>query len=208
MPISVDCLCGNRFRVADQHAGKKGKCPACGKAVLVPLDAAPGASQVTGKKVAPAVPESIPNRELPEETREAALASLPGWCRAFLKFDILWSWLVLALAIVAMVVVDRSRTGVIVRDKDWPAIGLFVALLKSIANLRLLRRHKSSIWFGVAALSLTLIEQWVRADENTHPRWLYALLIVGSLAYDGLYIFAVLRVRQAIKSESLGKSLA
>ncbi len=121
-----------------------------------------------------------------------------------MTFDVLWSWLVLALVIVAMVVVDRSREGVIVHSKEWVGVGLFVALVTSIANLRLLRLDKSSVWFGAFALGLTLIEQWVRAEENTHPQWLFVLLIVGSLAYDGLYVLSVLRVRKAIQEERLG----
>ena len=206
MAISVSCKCGKRFRVADQHAGKKGKCPSCGNGVTIPLASA---EEVAVILPAPDFTAASPARgtppELPKENaRATGPARLPGWCRAFLTFDVLWSWLVVALAFVAMVVVDRSRAGVIIRDKEWPVVGLFVALLTSVANLRLLKRHKSGVWFGAFALGLTLIEQWVRADENTHPQWLFVLLIVGSLAYDGLYVLSVIRVRKTIQEERLG----
>jgi DNA-directed RNA polymerase subunit RPC12/RpoP len=37
MPIRVVCLaCGKKFSVADQHAGKRGKCPACSAKITVP----------------------------------------------------------------------------------------------------------------------------------------------------------------------------
>lgn len=36
MSITVNCSCGGRFRVGDQHAGKKIKCPKCAGALQVP----------------------------------------------------------------------------------------------------------------------------------------------------------------------------
>jgi hypothetical protein len=36
MPIAFDCACGKAFRVPDEHAGKRTKCPACGGALTVP----------------------------------------------------------------------------------------------------------------------------------------------------------------------------
>lgn len=56
MSITVNCTCGGRFRVGDQHAGKKIKCPKCAGAVQVPEEtdeaaAEPvAASQGTDKK--------------------------------------------------------------------------------------------------------------------------------------------------------------
>lgn len=48
MPIRVNCECGKSFAVADQYAGKKGKCPGCGHVVQVPAGAvaAVGASSI------------------------------------------------------------------------------------------------------------------------------------------------------------------
>jgi hypothetical protein len=48
MPIAFDCACGKPFSVADEYAGKRTKCPACGGPLTVPT---------------PAVPESSPEDE-------------------------------------------------------------------------------------------------------------------------------------------------
>ncbi len=37
MPLTVICDCGHRFRVADELAGRKGKCSSCGKVLTVPM---------------------------------------------------------------------------------------------------------------------------------------------------------------------------
>ena len=37
MPIRVSCACGERFRVKDSQAGRRGKCPQCGGEVLIPF---------------------------------------------------------------------------------------------------------------------------------------------------------------------------
>jgi ribosomal protein S27E len=36
MPLSIRCDCGKQLRVAEQHAGKRVKCPGCGRTVTVP----------------------------------------------------------------------------------------------------------------------------------------------------------------------------
>jgi hypothetical protein len=36
MPIQFACPCGRAFKVGDEHAGKRTKCPSCGAAVVVP----------------------------------------------------------------------------------------------------------------------------------------------------------------------------
>ena len=40
MPIEFSCECGKGFKVADEFAGKRTKCTACGKPVVVPTPAA------------------------------------------------------------------------------------------------------------------------------------------------------------------------
>ncbi len=40
MPIEFACECGKAYKVADQYAGKRTKCTACGQPVLVPAPAA------------------------------------------------------------------------------------------------------------------------------------------------------------------------
>lgn len=37
MPISVQCACGKKLQVKDELAGKRGKCPACGQVLNIPL---------------------------------------------------------------------------------------------------------------------------------------------------------------------------
>lgn len=41
MPIVLNCACGKTLRVADEHAGKRVKCPGCGAARTVEAPAAP-----------------------------------------------------------------------------------------------------------------------------------------------------------------------
>jgi hypothetical protein len=36
MPIQIDCKCGRRLKVADEHAGKRVRCPACKTTLAVP----------------------------------------------------------------------------------------------------------------------------------------------------------------------------
>ena len=36
MPITFGCACGKQLRVADEYAGRRVKCPACGGATTVP----------------------------------------------------------------------------------------------------------------------------------------------------------------------------
>lgn len=36
MPIELDCPCGRKLTVADEHAGRQGTCPACGKNLDIP----------------------------------------------------------------------------------------------------------------------------------------------------------------------------
>ncbi len=50
MPITVKCECGGKFRVGDQHAGKKIKCPKCSNAVQVPDEAEEAAAEPAGAR--------------------------------------------------------------------------------------------------------------------------------------------------------------
>src|SRR5687768_5574069 len=51
MPIEVSCECGKRLRAPDSSAGRRAKCPGCGRVLQVP--AAPGAPAVGVKAAAP-----------------------------------------------------------------------------------------------------------------------------------------------------------
>jgi hypothetical protein len=37
MPITIPCICGKTLRVADEHAGKRVKCPACQAIATAPV---------------------------------------------------------------------------------------------------------------------------------------------------------------------------
>src|SRR5262245_27992030 len=52
MPISVRCECGKALRARDESAGKKVRCPGCGRAVAVPAGNAEAAAppKPKGKK--------------------------------------------------------------------------------------------------------------------------------------------------------------
>jgi len=45
MPIHFACDCGKQFRVAEEHAGKRSKCPACGITLSVPAAPEPHADE-------------------------------------------------------------------------------------------------------------------------------------------------------------------
>ena len=36
MPIAISCACGKKFSVAEEHAGKRAKCPSCAGALTIP----------------------------------------------------------------------------------------------------------------------------------------------------------------------------
>src|SRR5262245_24263110 len=36
MPINLACACGKQLRVADDFAGRQGRCPACGRLLEIP----------------------------------------------------------------------------------------------------------------------------------------------------------------------------
>lgn len=58
MPISFDCSCGKRFRVKDELAGKRARCPACGTVLVVPV-----ADAVFGDDLEPNPPPPPPAEE-------------------------------------------------------------------------------------------------------------------------------------------------
>ena len=37
MAIEVSCECGKRLRARDELAGRKARCPGCGKSIVVPM---------------------------------------------------------------------------------------------------------------------------------------------------------------------------
>jgi hypothetical protein len=74
MAIDVSCACGRRLRIAEEHAGRQGKCPSCGRTFDLP--AAPpeeviGASEAltTQPALAPKAAEPSAPEEAPPEVR-------------------------------------------------------------------------------------------------------------------------------------------
>jgi phage FluMu protein Com len=63
MPITLNCKCGKILRVADQHAGKRVKCPACQTIHTVPVPApAPEAETEPEFEIIEPAPKTVPSR--------------------------------------------------------------------------------------------------------------------------------------------------
>jgi hypothetical protein len=63
MPIQFECNCGKRLQAKDEHAGKRTKCPACGKTLVIgaaPAPTMPLVDPVAFSKPSPAVPPPPP----------------------------------------------------------------------------------------------------------------------------------------------------
>jgi hypothetical protein len=61
MAIAFSCECGKRFRAKDEHAGKRSKCPVCGRELMIPVQA------VRQSQAAPTCPpEPLPKND-PDE---------------------------------------------------------------------------------------------------------------------------------------------
>jgi hypothetical protein len=52
MPIEFTCECGKAYKVADEYAGKRTKCTACGQPVVVPTPVATSAEEPTDEDAA------------------------------------------------------------------------------------------------------------------------------------------------------------
>lgn len=73
MAISVQCSCGKSFKVGDDKAGMRGKCPACGEVVTVPgaraVAAAPVAAPAQARSSASPRAQAIPANMAPFGTK-------------------------------------------------------------------------------------------------------------------------------------------
>lgn len=76
MPIKFECSCGKRIEAPDAAAGKKGKCPRCGREVLVPT-AAPRTPTSRVPVVAPTVPCASCGREVPASSFDCPFCKAP-----------------------------------------------------------------------------------------------------------------------------------
>ena len=63
MSISFTCDCGKGFTVADEFAGKRTKCPACGAGLTVPAPAAPESEPLSDEDKAFRALEDAPDAE-------------------------------------------------------------------------------------------------------------------------------------------------
>ena len=63
MTIRFRCKCGKAFKVADDFAGKRAKCPKCGVVLVVPKKKPPAPVQPELKPIAPPVPPPTPAPE-------------------------------------------------------------------------------------------------------------------------------------------------
>jgi hypothetical protein len=153
MPITVACNCGKRFRVRDEHAGKRGKCPSCGAAVTIP---APGAeAPQSGARACPAcarplAPEAVlcvncgydtrAGKKLSVRTSVAALEQGKKGRRSYLPDEMRtyrdWDALVYVICVVGAAVGLGAGmlTGFVTIHKGIPqeAWPLTVSLLKAI----------------------------------------------------------------------------
>ncbi|KPJ57728.1 MAG: hypothetical protein AMS16_00925 [Planctomycetes bacterium DG_58] len=75
MPIVVTCECGKVLKVPEEHAGKRGKCPGCGKVITIPT--AESQAPPSPERVAPAPPEAQPTPEAPAPEEKAPPAPPP-----------------------------------------------------------------------------------------------------------------------------------
>lgn len=72
MPIEFSCACGSKLRVKDEFAGRKFKCPSCGKVVQAPM---PEAKPDLFSEDLLAAAESLPAIASPERKPEKRRAS-------------------------------------------------------------------------------------------------------------------------------------
>lgn len=85
MSISVACRCGKKYRVRDEMAGKRAKCPACGKVFTVPRPQLPDdvplidlAAQETAERLSAAESLSASSKPSKKSKKEANLPLIVG----------------------------------------------------------------------------------------------------------------------------------
>lgn len=92
MPILVECPCGKKFRVFDEHGGKRIKCPGCDQGVRVPGPAlAPATPQIIAPEHASIFIPNLDLAELPPPPKR------PFWKDPVIVFGAAGPTIVLAL---------------------------------------------------------------------------------------------------------------
>ena len=83
MPIPLTCACGRSLRIRDALAGRKVKCPGCGRALAVPAPAAEeGPLEVLPAAPPPQAVTNVPPRPRQEEPLDVVPADAPADERA------------------------------------------------------------------------------------------------------------------------------
>ncbi|MFI5378760.1 MAG: PrsW family glutamic-type intramembrane protease [Tepidisphaerales bacterium] len=77
MSIRWRCSCGKKFTVADEHAGKKGRCPKCGAITTVPMVPSPEPEPEDAYGLTEEIEPAGPAREMVEESPQADTAGHP-----------------------------------------------------------------------------------------------------------------------------------
>jgi len=84
MPITLNCTCGKTLRVADEHAKRRVKCPAC-NAIIEPPAPEPVFEIVEGPPKAPATAPAMPGAQ--PEVEEEYDGTVYGFAKADGKAD-------------------------------------------------------------------------------------------------------------------------
>ena len=135
--ITYQCVCGKHYRMTDDKAGAKVRCPVCGAVGDVPVPESPSepASDPSPDSV-PVLP-SIPTTELPTLSPEPA----PGPARASLLPTILAGAAFAAVCLLVLGLYLKTRSARTRPDPaaDWPDE------LKPLAKLSLAKLEKKII---------------------------------------------------------------
>ena len=78
MAISVTCECGKQFRVKEEYAGKRAKCPECGRPVVIPTTNTSTVPVESGNNARPDFVERI----LEQSKQNRSQTDIPIWLAA------------------------------------------------------------------------------------------------------------------------------
>jgi phage FluMu protein Com len=91
MPITISCPCGKKLRVADEHAGKRVKCPACQAISTVPVPDPEPVFEIVEPAPKPAAPQRPAVRAVAADDDEDARGTYglarPGGGRAVVRTE-------------------------------------------------------------------------------------------------------------------------
>src|SRR5688500_15128790 len=99
MKITFACDCGKQLQVAGEYAGKRGKCPQCGKVVTIPLALEPSLEVATSDQHHQTKHESTPPPTTPRHNRKHVHPWTRFWAR---QFDLLIFGFVFGVGVVVI----------------------------------------------------------------------------------------------------------